>query len=131
MATNGLTLWVLGGAGVTLMYAAYKGKSPLAVLTNHVAGTATPVAPPVSAAGSATPATTSAGVAESTPGVGATITQSGDRNNGPGYSVGTDSTGTQYVYDGNGNPVGTVPPQYSKNPATYIPPEAVVRGGGF
>lgn len=112
MNQNGLVLWVLGGAGVTLLYAAYKGKSPLTVLTNHVAGggaTPAPVPPPATPAPSAS-----------------TQPASGYSINGTSYTVGQDANGQQYVYDQNGSPVATLPTTYATHPASYIPPPQVL-----
>lgn len=101
--TDGMVLWVLGGVGVTLIYSAIKHKSPLSVLTNHLSGSSATDAGTADATASAAPASyTSSGVP---------------------YSVGMAPDGTQYVYDGNGNPLSVLPANYSNSPSTYIPPE--------
>lgn len=116
MNQNGLVLWVLGGAGVTLLYAAYKGKSPLSVLQNHVAGT-----------GAATPGSP----VSATKPVNETLQQ--EQNSAQAaaqpvgaYTVQSDSTGTQYVYDANGSPVEELPQTYNNHPNSYIPPAGTV-----
>lgn len=37
-SNNAMVLWVLGGAGTLFLYAAYKARSPLDVLRNHLDG---------------------------------------------------------------------------------------------
>lgn len=107
-STEGMILWVLGGAGITLMYSAFKHRSPLSVLTSHVSPT-----PTKSASGSDTGAAVSPTVPVSYSSTGAP------------YSVHTDA-GTQYVYDGNGNPTTVLPADYGATPATYIPPAGTI-----
>lgn len=95
---DGLILWTLGGAGVLFLYAAYTNKSPKTVLA---ATLGTPV--PVSSA-APSPAE-SAGTAPS--------------------STGTDSSGTAYLFDADGNMAGVVPAPYQGSAATWIPPKGV------
>lgn len=111
---EGLILWILAGAGITLLYAAYKGKSPLAVVTEHVSGTATPNV--------GTPAGLAGGNDVGGGGLDKYRATSYDSHGMP-YSVGIDDTGTQYVYDGNGSPISVLPANYSTTPSTYIPVE--------
>jgi len=42
MKSNALVIWVLGGLGALLIYAAYKGKSPVALLESVLTTTAVP-----------------------------------------------------------------------------------------
>lgn len=105
---NGLMLWVLGGSGVVLIYAAYKGASPLSVIQNHISG-------------SGTKPLTLADTVTTNPGQG-TIPVAPDQTYGGQYSANqtADASGTQYVYDSNGNVVGTVPKAYAGSPGTYM-----------
>lgn len=90
METNSdLLLWIMGGAGLTLMYAAYKKKSPLAVLTNHI-----------------TNATTTTGKVGAAPAVNASAAPTVPA---VPYSIGTDGTGTRYVFGGDGLPISVLP----------------------
>lgn len=107
-ANDGMILWVLGGAGTVLLYAAYKGTSPLAVLTDHIKGASSPAQTAVPQPGS------SAGLDATSPAYDAS---------GVPYSIHQDSTGTQYVYNGDGSPIGTLPSTYGHTPGTYIPSE--------
>lgn len=111
---QGLVLWCLGGAGITLVYAAYKHVSPLAVLQNHITSTATK------------PASTTGGVvskSDAMPPVAPVPATASYAGNGTPYSVGVDGTGTQYVYNGDGSPIGVLPSEYGHAPGNYIPSE--------
>lgn len=90
---DGLLLWVLGGAGVLFLYAAYTKQHPAAVLSKTL-GTAP------EAAGNAT--------AQQSPGTTPTLMR-------PVVDTGN-------LYDANGNMVGVVPKAYGNTQNTYIPP---------
>lgn len=104
--TDGMVLWVLAGAGVTLIYSAIKHKSPLSVLTNHLAAPSNSSPSSSSDAGTTAPTGTVAPASEGKP-----------------YSVGKAPDGTMYVYDGNGSPISVLPANYASSPSTYIPSE--------
>lgn len=97
MNSKNLILWVSGFAGVLLIYSAYKGKHPLAVVQSSLD------------AANAAPVKASKGAA--TAPSGPTPTDHGPNS---AYAV-------SYVYDANGNMIGGVPDVYSANPASYIP----------
>ena len=44
MKSNALIMWILGGLGFLLIYAAYKGKSPVLLLESVLTTTAAPQA---------------------------------------------------------------------------------------
>ena len=98
---DGLILWTLGGAGVLFLYAAYSNKSPRTVLASTLGTATAAAAAPVQA-----------------PAAG----ESGPSGN---YSTGTDSTGTNYLFDSDGIMAGVVPAPYQGSAATYIPPGGV------
>ena len=102
---DGLILWTLGGAGVLLLYSAYANKSPRTVLASTL-GTPAPAA--TGAAPSSAPAPAGAGAFSG--GVSGS------------FSTGTDSSGTNYLFDADGNMAGVVPAPYQGSAATYIPP---------
>ena len=106
-------LWTLGGAGVVLLYAAYKGDSPLSLLESYTSSK--------SALGS-TDTTNTTGVSTGTrgtftPGTGGTQASLDALTvpDVPDYP----STPT-YVTDANGN-VLDVPVAYANNPGSYVP----------
>jgi len=92
---DGLLLWVLGGAGVLFLYAAYTKQHPAAVLAKTL-GTApdASASDPLNHRDSTAP-----------------VPFEGQR---PVVKSGN-------LYDANGNMVGVVPEQYAQTPGTYIP----------
>lgn len=108
MAGNAIVLWTLGGAGVVLLYAAVKDVPATKVLTGemfHANAVASPAGNGV-------------------PGTGPTnkmnpVSYSSDGSTGSWK--GTDpSSGENFIYNGSGAVIGTVPGVYSKSPGTYI-----------
>lgn len=90
---DGLILWVLGGAGVLFLYAAYKNRSPQDVLTGYLSP-------------------------------GTRVEKRSDLKLGPDNKpfsgAGTGFTAdSQFVYDGDGNPIAAVPAGYRDSPNTY------------
>ena len=109
MSGNAIVLWVLGGAGVVLLYAAVKDVPATDVLSGkmfHANAVAAPVGNGIPASG------------------GSVHPVSDNRfsnDGGTGYWKGTDTgTGMNYLYDGSGAVIGTVPGTYAKSPGTYI-----------
>lgn len=89
-----LLLWIAAGAGVILLYSAYKGKSPTSLVSNYADGT-TPVAD----------LGTNSTALPTTPGDKVSASFSGD---------------TGFTTDVNGFTVD-VPSAYSDSPSTFIP----------
>lgn len=98
---NGLLLWVLGGAGVLFLYAAYKNQNPQTILLNHLQGTAT-----------GKTANPGAGVEAQAKTAPAPAGVSGGAF--PGLYA-----------DKYGNPIGVIPAGYRGNPNLYIATGAV------
>jgi len=96
-----IILWIAGFAGVVLLYSAYKGRTPITTITGSLSAND-------SSAGAGGSSGSSGGVA-----TGGTALAS------PSTALTANPDG--YVYDGNGNVVGDIPPAYSANPASYIP----------
>lgn len=132
MAGNnrGMILWTLGGAGVFLIYAAYKNQNPQTLLLNHLNGTND--SKPISVPTTVPTITDSQGKTWNTaPGDGGYITtdpptpgapagsNTGPLASYPGVSPGRD--GVYNLVDRNGLILGTVPTRYQNSPATYIP----------
>lgn len=90
---DGLLLWVLGGAGVLFLYAAYTKQHPAAVLSKTLGTDA--AATPAPVLGPPDPTTGTI--------MGRPVVRSGN------------------LYDANGNMVGVVPDAYAGAPGTYIP----------
>ena len=112
---NGLLLWVLGGAGVLFLYAAYKNQNPQTILANHLQGTA--VSNPISSYGNASvPTAVKDGKTYNTkPGNGPYITTE------PPVPGGVSGGSNLGLYaDANGNPVGVIPAVYQNNPNLFI-----------
>jgi hypothetical protein len=92
---DGLLLWVLGGAGVLFLYAAYTKQHPAAVLSKTLGtGADTSASNPLNQRESSAP-----------------VPFEGQR---PVVRSGN-------LYDANGNMIGVVPKGYADNPGTYIP----------
>lgn len=104
-----LILWITGFSGTLLLYAAYKGKSPLSLLD----GTTT-------ASGSATSSTSGAPV-PSNPSTGTASPTGGPIRLEAVTLPGSDTVSGGYVYDANGNPISQIPAAYADNPNSYIP----------
>lgn len=123
---NGLILWILGGAGIFLIYAAYKNIRPNTLLSNYISGGT--ASAPIS--NYTLPGHNSSGqsVPDGTP--------PGKYDNGYIYTdpplPGKPSGGTHYdatagfIVDSSGNPIGVVPPAYKANPSLYIGTGVVV-----
>lgn len=122
--SKGLILWTATFAGILLTYAAFKGDSPLAILTTHLtnaaknapAGTATKVAAPAGESTSAflpsDPSVLTGTAAQGTTTVVNDLVSSQITNQDGIYGY-TD----QY-----GNPAGSLPAVYQTHPASFIPP---------
>lgn len=111
--SRNILYWTAGAAGIMLLYAAYKGESPLAELQGFFSA---------KGAGSTQAITTVTGNTDPTGLTGASPSASDVQ--GSGYSGSTNSSETSdgtYVYDANGNIVGEVPALYKNSPGTYIP----------
>lgn len=115
--SNGLVLWIAGGAGVLLLYSAVKNKTPQSVLMSSLGnGTVQPiVAPSVTTGGS---------TGNGSAGGGGNL---GAGGGGVGYHYGPlNSDGTIAVFDSQGNQRALVPQQYAQTYHTYIPPAQVI-----
>ena len=115
---DGLILWLLAGAGVVLIYAAYKNIQPQTLLGNYLSGSKdeTKIS---SYAPSAIPnITTEDGKTYDTApgGKDGYITTDPPV---PGTPPNPNNPLALY-YDANGNPVGVVPTIYQKNPGLFI-----------
>lgn len=129
MADNrGLVLWTLCGAGVFLLYAAYKNQSPQTLLLNHLNGGST--VNPISGAPTVPTITDAQGKTWNTaPGDGGYVTSDPPVPGGstPGYMLGSnhvarDQNGVYNVVDGNGLIIAVVPAAYQSNPSAYHVP---------
>lgn len=130
-------MWLLGGTGVFLLYAAYKNQQPQALLTAHINGTES--AAPISNYTGATVSTvkTPDGTTHNTePGDGGYITTdpptpgnpSGSGNGGlmlGSWNTRKDISGTYNLIDASGRMIGVVPDQYQGTPNLYIPAVSV------
>lgn len=112
MASNAVILWVLGGTGALLLYSAVKNQHPEKILLTSLQ------------MGGNAAATSSVGnpaANEGNQGIVHAVADIPAANNTPqGYWRGTDKYGTQALYSGSGQIVGTVPTQYSQSPGTFI-----------
>lgn len=124
MNKNGLVLWILAGAGVLFIYAAYKNQNPQTIIANHLQGTA--VSSPISNFAGTTVPTVTDGSGKSwdvangsgVPGITGSPPIPGGTSSG-GYMLGS------IVRDTNGNPLGMIPAGYAGNPNLYIATGAV------
>lgn len=108
---GGLVVWILGGAGVLFLYAAYSKQHPAAVLGKTL-GTAAGTSP--------------AAAARDTANGGPVPGSKSPRESADGGPVGTVTRGgVSYIVDGRGNPVGVVPAPYQGGSKAYIPAGAV------
>jgi hypothetical protein len=121
VGNKGMVLWTLSGVGVFLIYAAYKNKSPQALLVKHLQGgnSATPVAP---VAAISTGTLSDAGT-PSSPGI---VGNAGELANSPSYTTASDSWGQYNLIAPNGAIIAAVPGAYQSSAATYIPPAGVI-----
>lgn len=132
MADNrGMILWTLGGAGVFLIYAAYKNQNPQTLLLNHLNGSAD--SNPISVPTAPVPtAVDNQGKSWNTaPGDGGYVStdpptpaQPYGSSNAPMMSYGNvapDLNGQYNVIDGNGLIIASVPNAYQRNASSYIP----------
>lgn len=99
---EGIVLWIAGGAGVILIYSAFKNKSVTSVFTDYTTG------------GSAK--TTAAGGSAEDHDTG---------NPAASPTAGGQFSNNGYVYDANGSVVGSIPDAYSGSPGTYRPGNVV------
>lgn len=121
MADNrGLILWTLGGAGVFLLYAAYKNASPQGLLVKHLGGPAdvAPLSGGVPASPSA-PASPAPGTQAPPAGPDA---PSWNNDSLASSHIAKDGSGTYYALDNSGNPVAVIPGYYQTHPGLYIRP---------
>lgn len=116
--SKAIVLWMLGGVGIVLLYAAYKGKSPTSIFTGAFAKTGTPKPLSTKTTGTGTP----------TPQTGqqvAEINDPGANHTAAQVQVSGRITkledGTYWVTDADGNPVQEVAGPYQTTPRTYIP----------
>lgn len=120
-SNRGMILWTLGGAGVFLLYAAYKNQSPQTLLLNHLNGTA--VSNPIAGSTAVPTITDAQGKTWNTaPGDGGYITTdppSPDAPAAPSDIPPGDMLGS-YRMDANGVIVATAA-DYRNSPKTYIP----------
>lgn len=123
---DGMILWILGGAGVFLIYAAYKNQAPQALLESHITGK--PVDKPISnyTATQIPTVTDSDGKTWNTkPGDGEWITTDPPIPGGDPYTgkelagLRRDITGTWYSTDTQGRIASVIPAYYQKNPALF------------
>jgi len=130
---RGMILWTLGGAGIFLIYAAYKNQNPQTLLLNHLNGSAdsNPISKPTAPVPTITD---SQGKTWNTaPGDGGYITTDpptpahpygsggGGTVLGSYANVAPDLNGRYNVIDGNGLIIASVPNVYQRNAASYIP----------
>jgi hypothetical protein len=128
---RGLILWTLCGAGVFLLYAAYKNQQPQTLLLNHLNGSTDSA--PISTSTVVPTVTDSTGKTWNTaPGDGGFITSDPPTPDAPygskpnvqvqGFThVVPDLNGRFNVVDSNGLILATVPDAYQGSAATYIP----------
>lgn len=133
-SNDGMVMWLLGGAGVFLLYSAYKNQQPQALLASHINGT--PANAPISNY-TATQVPTITGPDGKThntaPGDGGYITteppssrlipgyEGGSGAVLGGYSTRKDISGTFNLINAAGRMIGVVPDNYQKSPQLYIP----------
>jgi hypothetical protein len=121
VGNKGMILWTLSGVGVFLIYAAYKNKSPQALLVHHLQGgnSATPVAPVA--------AITSGNLTDAgNPVNPGTVGNAGQLANSPAYTTLADYSGQYNLIAPNGSIIAAVPGAYQSSAATYIPPAGVI-----
>lgn len=135
-SNDGMVMWLLGGAGVFLLYSAYKNQQPQALLTAHINGTE-PAAPISNYTATQVPTVkTPDGTTHNTaPGDGGYITTEpptpgNPSGSNPGYMLGSwgtrkDISGTYNLIDASGKMIGVVPDNYQKTPGLYIPAVSV------
>jgi hypothetical protein len=118
MGSKAIVLWLAGGVGVILLYAAYKGLSPTSIVTGALASKTT-----------VKKTTTDKG---NTPSGGSTVTTTEqsqvpsealqDAADSGTYEGLVQQGSSWWTADQYGNPVSEVPAAYGTNPGTYIPP---------
>lgn len=116
---DGLLLWLLAGAGVVLIYSAYKNVQPQELLGDYLSGSKSEKKKISSYAPSVIPnITTEDGKTYDTApgGKDGYITTDPPV---PGVPSNPNNPLALY-YDANGNPVGVVPPIYQKAPSMFI-----------
>lgn len=113
-------VWVAGGAGVLLIYSAYKGRNPVDTLRSYLGGSAAPTG---TTSGAGVTSSTGRSTASSQLGAApATDTSVGaPPSDVTGASVLSDSLGGSHVYDANGLIIGNLPDAYNNSPGTFIP----------
>jgi hypothetical protein len=130
-SNDGMVMWLLGGAGVFLLYSAYKNQQPQALLASHINGT--PADAPISNY-TATTVPTITGPDGKTwntaPGDGGYITTDPPTPEQPygsqtpymlgGYGTRQDVSGTHNIVDSTGRMIGVVPANYQGTPGLYI-----------
>lgn len=113
MSGNAIVLWVLGGAGVVLIYSAYKNVPATDVISGKLFqanATTAPVGYGTSVSGGPDKLVSA-------------IPPNNQSQSDTGYWQGNNGTGANgqpYIYDANGFITGTLPKQYNGSPATYI-----------
>lgn len=132
-SNDGMILWILGGAGVFLLYSAYVNQEPQALLASQLEGTAAnaPISNYTGSRKVATATTPDGKTHNTEPGDGGYIT--GDPPSSrlqEGYTPGgivpsgyrQDISGTYNMVDSTGRLIGVIPNQYQRTPQLYIPP---------
>lgn len=111
-------MWLLGGTGVFLIYAAYKNQQPQALLESHISGKA--VDKPISNYTTSTVPTITGpnGTYNTAPGDGGYITTDPPTPENPWGSGGGTMLGG--LLDSAGKIIGTVPAGYKKSVGTFI-----------
>lgn len=111
---GGFIAWILGGAGVLFLYAAYSKQHPAAVLSKTLGAAAVPAPLPRESA--------SGGPVPGSAGTGRESADGGPIPGSRNAPAGTVTRGgLAYIVDGAGNPVGVVPDPYQGSSKTYIP----------
>lgn len=118
-SNDGMVMWLLGGAGVFLLYSAYKNQQPQALLASYVNGQSVE-APISNYGGSQTPRNPAPYVPA--PGEKGLDTFAHNGLIAPSStSTRQDISGTWNVVDASGRMIGVVPDRYQNTPSLYIP----------
>lgn len=127
---NGMILWVMGGAGVFLLWSGITNRMDLGKnLASYVNGEKPPAPAGKSSDTYSDGSPKPDGPGEFTGGVGGYF---GPGNEAPlSTHIGQDVSGTYYVYDQNMNIVEQVPDAYQDNPNAYVPGRVVAWGSGM
>jgi len=125
-----IVLWLLGGTGVILIYAAYKNISPQSILAHYV----TPATATTTLTGDSGNTQMQNRTSGDSPVLDALRagTQMQNRTSAPSpnldrlrNSVRRDDNGIAYLYNSDGLQLNTLPAAYQTNPETYLPARAI------